>query len=395
MYHPDKNFKVYNIIMAGIYIHVPFCKKACHYCNFHFSTSLSLKNDFVDALLKEIELTSSKENGNESYLGDEIIETIYFGGGTPSLLNKEELNKILFCLNKHFAVEPAAEITFEANPDDISSQKLKEWKDAGINRLSIGVQSFNDEHLVWMNRAHSAKQSLSALEASKKEGFDNISIDLIYGVPGMSIAQWVLNLKQAKELDIPHLSCYALTVEPSTALQRMIQQKKIKDVDPDLQAEQFQLLTSWAETNGYEQYEISNFAIPGMRSRHNSSYWRGKKYLGLGPSAHSFNGSSRQWNVANNTLYIQSIKKNILPVEREILTPVQQLNEYIMTSLRTAEGINASYVEKQFGKDAVRHISELAHNYIYDGKIKYINDAFQLTQTGKFFADGIAAALFK
>ncbi len=381
--------------MAGIYIHVPFCKKACHYCNFHFSTSLSLKNDFVDALLKEIELTSSKENGNESYLGDEIIETIYFGGGTPSLLNKEELNKILFYLNKHFAVDPAAEITFEANPDDISSRKFKEWKDAGVNRLSIGVQSFNDEHLLWMNRAHSAKQSLSALEASKKEGFDNISIDLIYGVPGMSIAQWVLNLKQAKELDIPHLSCYALTVEPSTALQKMIQQKKIKDVDPDLQAEQFQLLTNWAETNGYEQYEISNFAIPGMRSRHNSSYWQRKKYLGLGPSAHSFNGSSRQWNVANNTLYIRSVKKNILPVEREILTPVQQLNEYIMTSLRTAEGINTSYVEKQFGKEAVRHISESAHNYIYDGKIKYTDDAFQLTKTGKLFADGIAAALFK
>jgi oxygen-independent coproporphyrinogen-3 oxidase len=381
--------------MAGIYIHVPFCKKACHYCNFHFSTSLNLKDDFADALLKEIELTSSKENGNESYLGDEIIETIYFGGGTPSLLNKEELNKILFYLNKHFAVDPAAEITFEANPDDISSLKLQEWKDAGINRLSIGIQSFYDEHLVWMNRAHSAKQSLSALEASKKEGFTNISIDLIYGVPGMSIAQWVLNLKQAKELDIPHLSCYALTVEPSTALQRMIQQKKIKDIDPDLQVEQFQLLTSWAETNGYEQYEISNFAKPGIRSRHNSSYWQGKKYLGLGPSAHSFNGSSRQWNVANNTLYIQSIKKNILAVEKEILTPVQQLNEYIMTSLRTAEGINTNYVEKQFGKEAVRHITKSAHNYIYDGKIKYTDGAFQLTRTGKLFADGIAAALFR
>ncbi len=381
--------------MAGIYVHVPFCKKACHYCNFHFSTSSHLKKDFADALLKEIGLTSSKENGNEPYLGDEIVETIYFGGGTPSLLDKEELNNILFQLNKNYSVNPAAEITFEANPDDISSQKLKEWKDAGINRLSIGVQSFYEEHLVWMNRAHSAKQSWSALEAAKTAGFNNISIDLIYGVPGMSVSQWIYNLEQAKDIGIPHLSCYALTVEPFTALQKMIRQKKREDVDPDAQAEQFQLLTGWAEANGYEQYEISNFARPDMRSRHNSSYWQGKKYLGLGPSAHSFNGTSRQWNVSNNTLYIQSINKSILPVEREVLTPVQQLNEYIMTSLRTAQGLNIEYVKKQFGQDAVRHVCELTKPYISDGRIAFYNNAFQLTKTGKLFADGIAAALFK
>ena len=381
--------------MAGIYLHVPFCKKACHYCNFHFSTSLHQKNNFVTALLKEIELTSSGVNGEVPYLRDETISTIYFGGGTPSLLDKEELGKILFQLNKHFAVDAVAEITFEANPDDISSEKLREWKDAGINRLSIGVQSFYEEHLVWMNRAHSAKQSWLALEAARQEGFNNISIDLIYGVPGMSIDQWVYNLEQAKQLDIPHLSCYALTVEPSTALKKMIEQRKRADVDTDVQAEQFQLLTSWAEANGYEQYEISNFARPGMRSRHNSSYWHGKKYLGLGPSAHSFNGSSRQWNVSNNTLYTQSISKNILPVEREVLTPVQQLNEYIMTSLRTAEGLDIKYVGERFGKEAVRHISKLTNHYLSDGRIVFNNDAFQLTKTGKLFADGIAAALFK
>jgi len=381
--------------MAGIYLHVPFCKKACHYCNFHFSTSLYSKSDFIAALLKEIALTSSVKNGGSDYLGDEIIDTIYFGGGTPSLLDQEELDSIINKLHKSFTIDATAEITFEANPDDITLQKLQDWKDAGVNRLSIGVQSFFSEHLLWMNRAHSANQSLSVIELAKLEGFTNISIDLIYGVPGMTNAQWITNLQQAGELGVTHLSCYALTVEPSTALYKLIRQHKTKDVDEEMQAAQFYILSDWAPSAGYEQYEISNFAKPGMRSRHNSGYWQGKKYLGLGPSAHSFNGNSRQWNIANNALYIKSIHENKLPFEIESLTPVQQLNEYIMTSLRTAEGINTKHIEDQFGKEAALAIDVSTLKYIHDGRLTNTNGAFQLTRDGKFFADGIAAELFK
>ena len=381
--------------MAGIYIHIPFCKKACHYCNFHFSTSLNLKSDLVAAILREIEIVSSPGDNGSSYLDDEIIETIYFGGGTPSLLDKNELENIFFKLRNSFKIDTDAEITFEANPDDITIKKLKEWKDVGINRLSIGVQSFVDEHLLWMNRAHSATQSFSAIESAKLEGFNNISIDLIYGVPGMSDSQWRSNLEHAKALDVPHLSSYALTVEPSTALYKMIQQKKAADVDDNLQEIQFSILSDWAERTGYEQYEISNLAKPGMRSRHNSSYWQGKKYLGLGPSAHSFDGQSRQWNIANNSFYIKSIQDNKLPVEMETLTSVQQFNEYVMTSLRTVEGINLSHVEVRFGQDMIKHLHKSAGIYFSSGKIKHSDDVIQLTREGKFFADGIAAALFK
>jgi oxygen-independent coproporphyrinogen-3 oxidase len=380
--------------MAGIYIHIPFCKKACHYCNFHFSTTLNLKKDLVEALLLEIELTSSYGNSRGAYLANQTIETIYFGGGTPSLLDEDELNNIILHLNKHYIIAADAEITLEANPDDISFKKLIQWKNAGINRLSIGIQSFFIEHLVWMNRAHSAKQSVTALEAAMQEGFNNISIDLIYGIPGLDNDQWKYNVDQAIKLGIPHLSCYALTVEPSTALHKMIQQKKSADIDPEKQAEQFLLLTDWVEAAGYDHYEISNYARPGMRSRHNSSYWQGKHYLGLGPSAHSFNGSSRQWNIANNVLYIQSLKKNILPAEVEMLTPVQQLNEYIMTALRTIEGISIENIGRLFGNDAAEHIHKLSKNYIAEGKIKYDGSSFQLTREGRLFADGIAAQLF-
>ncbi|MEO5997138.1 MAG: radical SAM family heme chaperone HemW [Chitinophagaceae bacterium] len=381
--------------MAGIYIHVPFCKKACHYCNFHFSTSLSLRDAFFEALSKEIKLSASRENDGEAYLGDEVIETIYFGGGTPSLLEKDELNTILSQLFKYYNIDTKAEITFEANPDDISIQKLKEWKIAGINRLSIGIQSFFNEHLTWMNRAHTAGQAFNALKSARQQGFDNISIDLIYGTPDLHDDQWKHNVQLAIDMGIPHLSCYALTVESSTALQKMIQQKKSADVDPEKQAAQFLMLVDWAEEAGYEHYEISNFAKPGKRSNHNSSYWQGKKYLGLGPSAHSFNGISRQWNISNNALYIQSLKHNILSVEKEILTPDQRLNEYIMTSLRTMEGIKINYVESQFGKEAASHILNLTSKYVDDKKIKFWNDSILLTRDGKLYADGIAADLFK
>ena len=373
--------------MPGIYLHIPFCKKACHYCNFHFSTSLKLKNDFLAALLKEIKL-------RKEYIGDETIETIYFGGGTPSILSAEELKTVLEAIYEQYTVATGAEITLEANPDDISADLLQQWKTAGINRLSIGVQSFFDEHLAWMNRAHTAGQAIRSIEMAQQKGFNNITIDLIYGIPGLSDEQWKQNVEQALALNIPHLSCYALTVEPATALQKMIAQKKAADVAPEAQAQQFLQLMDWLGKAGYEHYEISNFAKPGFHSRHNSSYWNGKHYLGLGPSAHSFNGKSRQWNVANNALYIKALGQDRLEMETETLSTAQQLNEYIMISLRTTEGIDMKLVDARFGEKESARLRGLADKYIKSGKIVATAGTLRLTTEGKLFADGIAADLF-
>ena len=372
--------------MAGIYIHIPFCRKACHYCNFHFSTSLSLKNDFLHALLNEIDL-------QKNYLNSETVHTIYFGGGTPSLLEANECNAILQKLKESFSMDSEVEVTLEANPDDITVDKLIAWQNSGINRLSIGVQSFFDEDLSWMNRAHTAKQSISSLELAKNY-FNNITIDLIYGTPTLNDKKWKENINKAIELTIPHLSCYALTVEPKTALQKLIADKKFIDVNPSDQARQFLLLMEWMETSGYEHYEISNFALSGKRSKHNSSYWQGTPYLGLGPSAHSYNNSSRQWNIANNALYIQSLKKNELNVELEILTPTQVQNEYIMTSLRTMEGLDNNYIRNHFGLQEEHRIEKAAQHFIQQQLLEKKENSFILTKKGKLFADGIAADLF-
>lgn len=372
--------------MAGIYLHIPFCRQACHYCNFHFSTSLKLKNEFVDALLKEIQLQST-------YLPSEPVNTIYFGGGTPSLLSIDELTSILQTLRQTFTVAADAEVTLEANPDDIVEEKLKDWKQAGINRLSIGVQSFFEEDLRWMNRAHTAQQAIGNLQLARKY-FDNITIDLIYGTPTLPDEKWQHNVQQAIALGITHLSCYALTVEPGTALAHMINKHKTLDVNTEDQARQFLLLMDWMRAAGYEHYEISNFALPGKRSRHNSSYWQGASYLGLGPSAHSFNGQSRQWNIANNALYIKSLKENKVPFEVEHLTSTQRLNEYIMTSLRTVEGLNLEYVTNHFGEKAADKLKQEAQQFIETGKMQVNNSYLQLTKEGKLFADGIAAELF-
>jgi oxygen-independent coproporphyrinogen-3 oxidase len=383
--------------MAGIYIHIPFCSKACHYCNFHFSTSLKLKNDFLTALLKEIEITASAVPGSEEtagYLAGDTIETIYFGGGTPSLLSEQELSAILQQLGNHYSIAPGAEITLEANPDNISASNLRGWKSAGINRLSIGIQSFFDEDLLWMNRAHNSAQSINAIDLSKAEGFDNLTIDLIYGTPGLTDEKWKENVQIAVGAGIAHLSCYALTVEPSTALHNLIRQKKVSDIDQEKQAAQFIMLMEWMETAGYEHYEISNFAKPGARSRHNTSYWQGKRYLGLGPSAHSFNGSARRWNIANNALYIQSMNNNQLPIETEALTATQQVNEYIMTALRTIEGLNLQVMEKRFGMNISESLQSSAKKYIESGKMQRLEERLQLTQEGKLYADGIASDLF-
>lgn len=329
-----------------------------------------------------------------SYLEGEPVETIYFGGGTPSLLSTAELSAILQALRSTFNIPEGAEISLEANPDDLHPQKLAELKAAGINRLSIGVQSFFEEDLRWMNRAHNAEQSLACIQAAREAGFYNLTIDLIYGTPGLTDEKWQANVQQAIALGIPHLSCYALTVEAKTALDHLIKTKQFTDVDADQQARQFLLLMDWLEAAGYEHYEISNFAKPGWRSRHNTAYWQGKKYLGLGPSAHSFNGAERQWNVANNAAYIESIEKEIVPAETELLTKTQQLNEYIMTSLRTMEGINEAYLADNFGRKTAERIFAAAQKFSDRGLMFRDLISLKLTKEGKLLADGIAADLF-
>jgi len=373
--------------MAGVYIHIPFCKKACHYCNFHFSTSLKGRNDFIDALLKEAEL-------QKEYLQGESIETIYFGGGTPSLLDQADINSILEKIFKLFPVLADAEITLEANPDDITDESVKNWKHAGINRLSIGVQSFFAEDLLWMNRAHSAAQAENSIKIAQDELLDNISIDLIYGCPTLDDSRWERNVQRAVNFHVPHLSCYALTVEPNTALHTMIRQHKKENVNSEDQARQFMLLMQWMEVDGYEHYEISNFAVPGKRSRHNSAYWQGKKYLGLGPSAHSYNGSSRQWNIANNSLYIQTLSKEELAFDKEVLTEAQLVNEYIMTSIRTTEGIDLELVATRFNPTIKNTIEIRSEKYIDALKLRKEDSRIVLTREGKLFADGIASDLF-
>lgn len=345
----------------------------------------------------------------KQYIEGETVETLYFGGGTPSLLEPDELDRIMEGLHAHFTIAPGAEITLEANPDDIEEGKLCSWQQAGINRLSIGIQSFFDEDLRWMNRAHGAGQALASLQLAKEQGYDNISADLIYGGPTLPDDRWRQNVEQALQLGIPHLSCYALTVEPRTALDKMIRGKTLTAIDPDAQARQFLLLLDWLEAAGYEQYEISNFSLPGRRSRHNSSYWQGLTYLGLGPSAHAYNGSSRQWNVANNSRYIDSLLAGELNFEKEELSQNTRLNEYIMISLRTSEGCDLQRIAQRFGEATAKELRAKAERYIREGKMKEINEAglngsatkkdsagarLVLTREGKLLADGIAADLF-
>jgi oxygen-independent coproporphyrinogen-3 oxidase len=368
--------------LAGIYLHIPFCKQACNYCNFHFSTSLRYKNDLLAALLKETEL-------QKNYLPDELIETIYFGGGTPSLLDIRDLRSVTGKFQSTFNISDNAEITLEANPDDIDEEKLVGWKEIGINRLSIGIQSFFEEDLLWMNRAHNAQQAIENLQLARKH-FDNITVDLIYGHPLLTNEKWKQNVEKVIELNIPHISCYALTVEPKTPLDKLIKEKKKENIQQEKQAEQFLLLMQWLEEAGYEHYEISNFAKPGFRSKHNSSYWQGKKYLGLGPSAHSFDGAGRQWNISNNNIYIESILKNEIPFEKETLTETQKMNEYIMTSLRTVEGLDLDKISKAMSYE----LRAACKKFIESGKLILRENKLQLTKEGKLFADGIAAELF-
>ncbi len=372
--------------MSGIYIHIPFCKQACHYCNFHFSTSLHYKDDVVQAIVAETDI-------RKNYLQGEKVKTIYFGGGTPSLLSFSNLDLMMHKINSDFQVDQDAEITLEANPDDITEEKLIKWKQSGINRLSIGVQSFFEVELKWMNRAHNAEQAINNLQLARNH-FANITIDLIYGSPLLTDEMWKQNVERAIAFGIPHLSCYALTVEEKTSLHKMIALQKTPDVDNDKQARQFLLLMQWLREAGYEHYEVSNFAKTGFRSRHNSSYWRGEKYLGLGPSAHSYNGKERQWNVANNQKYISAIADGATFFEKEVLSDRDQLNEHIMISLRTTEGLNLSGVEKKWGKEKAALIEKQLEPYVHQNEVHKNGSIYSLTDQGFLKADGIAASLF-
>lgn len=373
--------------MAGIYLHIPFCKQACYYCNFHFSTSLAQEPAMVTALLKEIEI-------QKEYLSGAPINTIYFGGGTPSLLPEKDLLRLLEAIYKNFTVNAGAEVTLEANPDDLSPEKLQMLKSAGVNRLSIGIQSFHEEDLKWMHRAHNALQAKDCILHAQDAGFENITIDLIYGGPTLTDAGWEYNVQQAIALGVPHLSCYALTVEPGTALDHFIKKKKMPAVDADKAARHFEQLLKWTGEAGYEQYEISNFALKGWHSRHNSSYWQGASYLGLGPSAHSFDTKSRQWNVANNALYIRSLEQGKLNFEKEELTPVMMLNEYLMTALRTSAGCDLQVIATRFGSDKREKIQKEIIKYLQKGWMRQEGEQLILTPAGRLFADGIASELF-
>jgi oxygen-independent coproporphyrinogen-3 oxidase len=374
--------------MAGIYLHIPFCKQACNYCDFHFSTSLKMKASFVDALLTEIEL-------RKSVFDQQTINSIYFGGGTPSLLSEEDLTRIFETLFTSFRVSPLAEITLEANPDDLSPDKIKVLKNTPINRLSIGIQSFRDEDLRFMKRAHNAKEALSSIKSCKQAGFTNLTIDLIYGTPGMDTSAWLENLNIAFDLDIPHISSYALTVEPNTELHHQILHQKVSNVDENQSAAQFELLTSQMKRNGYEQYEISNFCKPGAYSKHNSSYWKKDMYLGLGPSAHSFYDNKRLWNVSNNTKYVKSLAQNLLPLQEEVLSLEDRYNEYVMTSLRTKWGCSIAEIETNFSSELAAYFRNEIELYVSTQNVLVKNEVYYLSEKGKLLADKIASDLFK
>ena len=373
--------------MAGIYIHIPFCKQACHYCNFHFSTLLHQQADMVNAIQLEIEIKQDFFTDNPQ------IDTIYFGGGSPSILSTSEISGILEALQRHFNISEHVEVTLEGNPDDLDRTKLCELKLAGITRLSIGIQSFNDDLLTYMNRAHNVKEAHQCLNDSFDLGFDEISIDLIYGIPGLSNDHWEKELLHAAQLSLHHISCYALTVEPSTALHHFILKKNWSSPDEAVTASQFHQASTLLTSLEFDHYEISNFARPGHRAKHNTAYWKGQPYLGLGPSAHSFLPGRRSWNISNNARYIKAIKEGALFSEQEKLSDKEQFNEYIMTGLRTKWGINLSHLRQRFGNEMMEQVLHQVKDL--DRKhYKTTEENFVLTKEGWLYSDGIASALF-
>jgi oxygen-independent coproporphyrinogen III oxidase len=372
--------------MAGLYLHIPFCKQACHYCDFHFSTQLKQREAVVAALVQEIAL-------QRDYLGGAVLSSVYFGGGTPSLLTEQELDLLFNAIYKHFSVQNEAEITLEANPDDLDLYTLNVLHESPVNRLSIGIQSFREEDLKLMNRAHAVEQARTCLQLAREVGFEKLTADLIYAMPNMSDADWVQNLDALLQYDLPHFSAYALTVEAKTALHKFVKDGKVKTASDADQKRQFDLLIDMAVSRGYEHYEISNFAKPGQRAVHNSSYWKAEPYLGIGPSAHSFNGHSRQWNVSNNTKYVQALEKGELPATIEQLSIYDQFNEQLLTGLRTSEGVNLERMELRFGANMIAQLRAALLD-LKDDWYQLRNNQLILTRSGKHFADLIASDLF-
>ena len=393
--------------MSGIYIHIPFCKQACHYCDFHFSTSMKNKEAMVLALAKELQLRKSEFEG-------EIVETIYFGGGTPSLLQIADLRFLIAEVYKNYKVSKEPEITLEANPDDLSKDRIFELSKSPINRLSIGIQSFFEEDLTMMNRAHNSAEAKECLQEASKY-FDNISLDLIYGIPDssqngeqaqqMSNEKWKKNIDTALSFGIPHISSYALTVEPKTALDKLIQTGKIAKPNDDFAQEHFMILVETLEKKGFVHYELSNFGKENYFSKNNSAYWLGKKYIGIGPSAHSYDGISRSWNVSNNSIYLKSLEENKLPNEIEILSKTDRYNEYIMTGLRTVWGVSLDRVQNEFGNEYLEYLKKQAQKFINDNLLEIVTSSVPMqsgcfekilrtTKKGKFLTDGIASDLF-
>lgn len=374
--------------MAGLYFHIPFCKQKCHYCNFYSVANTKYRDGFVHALLNEV--VSRKD-----YVDAETVNTIYFGGGTPSMLTSSEINKIIEKTSEHYKLSDKVEITLEANPDDLSEDKIKALKnETQVNRLSMGIQSFFDDDLLYLNRVHNGKQAFKAIELSQKHGFNNMTIDLIYGIPTLTNAKWKENLKQFFSFDLPHLSSYSLTVEPKTALNTLIKKGKMQDID-DLQSiGHFKILLEETEKQNYIHYEISNFAREGYYSKHNSIYWLGGHYIGFGPSAHSYNGNSRQWNVSDLRQYVEADKVGKIVSEKEILTKDQQYNEYVMTSLRTSWGCDKEHILNGFGEKYKTYFDSNCKQFIIEGKLRKEGNKYFLTAKGKLFADGIAAELF-
>ncbi len=372
--------------MSGIYLHIPFCRKACHYCNFHFSTSLRLKDEMIAAICMEIGM-------RKNYLSNSHLTSIYFGGGTPSLLNDADLELIFKTISKHFSWDEMTEITLEANPDDINPATLSTFKKWEINRLSIGVQSFFDEDLKWMNRAHNAGEAERCIKAAQDAGFANLTIDLIYGSPTTTMEMWKKNISTTLSFDIPHISSYCMTVEEKTALFHQIKTQQSIAPDPEKSANQFDMLVSNLVSHGYEHYEISNFGKPGHHAIHNTNYWRGAEYLGIGPSAHSFDSKTRSWNIPNNKKYIDGILASTPVTEVEILSDATKYNEYIMTGLRTMWGVNTLKIQS-FGPEKAAYFNKMVIKEVAGGYINKIENDFMLTALGKHFADRIAMNLF-
>jgi oxygen-independent coproporphyrinogen-3 oxidase len=377
--------------MSGIYIHIPFCKQACHYCDFHFSTQMGKKEAMVHAIAQELVLRKSEVH--------DAVETIYFGGGTPSVLSHEEIEHLIQTVYDNYKVVDDPEITLEANPDDLVSSRAKSkdlfstYKNVGINRLSIGIQSFFEEDLKLMNRAHNAREAEQCITEATKH-FDNITIDLIYGIPGMDNQRWRANIQKALDFGLPHISSYALTVEPRTALKKFIEKELIPNVDDEQAQEQFHILVDMLEAEGFVNYEISNFGKPGFFSQNNTAYWLGKTYLGVGPSAHSFDGKQRSWNIRNNPTYLKKITEGELPLEIETLSTTDRYNEYVMTGLRTIWGVDLDRVASDFGAMYLKYLNQQAAKFLEQGLLMVEEGRLLTTKKGKFLADGIASDLF-